>query len=253
MKVNFLSTVLFFFISCFSTLDAACQLNNSPNGSIKISFINTLNSVPIILDAVNYTNCWNENFTISALKYYISNVQFKTSNKKSIKEKNSYHLIDEENIVSKSFLCTVLPGNYLTLSFLIGVDSIKNVSGAQTDALDPLNSMFWTWNSGYIMFKLEGNSPNSTIVNNKIEYHIGGFAGTNNVLRQVELNLENNKALININSITEIVVQADVGKLWNAVHELKISQTPVCSTPGAPAAGIADNYSKAFTVIKIIN
>lgn len=253
MKANFLSMAVFFFITCFSTMDAACQLNNATNGTIKISFINTLNNVPIILDAANYTNCWNENFTISALKYYISDVQFKTSNKNPAKEKNSYHLIDEENIVSKSFLCTVLPDNYTTLSFLIGVDSLKNVTGAQTDALDPLNGMFWTWNSGYIMFKLEGNSSKSTIVNNKIEYHIGGFAGTNNVLRKVELNLENNTALINKNGLTEIVVQADVGKLWNAVHELKISHTPVCTTPGALAAGIADNYSKAFTVVKIIN
>ena len=50
-------------------------------------------------------------------------------------------------------------GNYNSLSFLLGVDSMHNVSGAQTGALDPANDMFWTWNSGYVMAKMEGASP----------------------------------------------------------------------------------------------
>ena len=52
--------------------------------------------------------------------------------------------------------------------------------------------------------------------------------------------------------ITEIVIKADLDKIWNAQHDLKIINTPVCTTPGVLAAGIADNYSKAFEIIKII-
>lgn len=102
-----------------------------------------------------------------------------TTDKKNIPELNSYHLINEEGTASKSFSFFVMPTQYNSLSFLIGVDSLKNVSGAQTGGLDPLNGMFWTWNTGYIMFKMEGNSPSSSVVNNKIEYHIGGFSGAN--------------------------------------------------------------------------
>ena len=50
-------------------------------------------------------------------------------------------------------------GDYTELQFLLGVDSLHNVSGAQTDDLDPAKDMFWTWNSGYVMAKMEGNSP----------------------------------------------------------------------------------------------
>jgi len=156
--------------------------------NLKVTFVNTINKVPLVLDSVTYTNCWNETYTISKLKYYISNVQLQMANKTINKETNSYHLINEEDTATKSFSLSMPAGKYSSLSFLIGVDSLKNVSGAQTDALDPLNGMFWTWNNGYIMFKLEGNSPQSTVVNNKVEYHIGGFAGANNSLRIVTIN-----------------------------------------------------------------
>lgn len=226
MKVTVLLPVIFFLASYISIPDTVSQASNQTNATIKISFINTINNLPVILDSGNYTNCWNENFTISVLKYYISNIQLQTADKKIIKEKNSYHLINEEDSASQSFSFFVSPGKYNTLSFLIGVDSIKNVSGAQTDALDPLNDMFWTWNSGYVMFKLEGNSTSAAVVKNKIEYHVGGFAGANNVLRRVDLNLDGNVVLINKNSTIEIIVRTDLSKIWNAVHELKISRTP---------------------------
>lgn len=253
MKVNVLFGLVFFFITCLNTLYAACQANNQANVPIKISFINTINNIPVVLDSGNYTNCWNETFNINALKYYISNVQLQTAEKKIAAEKNSYHLINEEDSASKNFSFTASPGIYKTLSFLIGIDSLMNVSGAQTNALDPLNGMFWTWNSGYIMFKLEGYSAGSAVIKNKIEYHIGGFSGANNVLRRVELNIENSAVLLDKNSTTEIIVHTDLSKIWNAVHELKISKTPICTTPGILAAGIADNYSKAFEILKVIH
>ena len=248
MKIPSVFWCLFFLISCDT---AGAQVNKQPQPDIKITFINAINKLPLVLDFAKYTNCFNEIFTISKLSYYISNISLQTTDKKTIPELNSYHLINEEDTASRSFSFFVLPNQYSSLSFLIGVDSLKNVSGAQTGALDPLNGMFWTWNTGYIMFKMEGNSPSSSVVNNKIEYHIGGFSGANNVLRKIHLNL-GDMFFIHKEKITEIVIKADLDKIWNAQHDLKIINTPVCTTPGVLAAGIADNYSKAFEIIKII-
>ena len=212
-----------------------------------------LNNQPMVLDSTTYTNCWKENFTISRLKYYISNISLQTTDKKINIEKNSYHLINEEDAGSKSFELFMTPDKYETISFLIGVDSLKNVSGAQTDAVDPLHGMFWTWNTGYIMFKLEGTSPQSTKVNNKMEYHIGGFSGVNNVLRTVKLNFVESPIILTKQKITEIIIQVDIAKIWSAINKLTISQTPVCTTSGALAVSIADNYATAFKICKVIN
>ena len=226
--------------------------NKQQKANVRITFINSINQQPLVLDAGNYTNCWNEKFTISALKYYVSNISLQTTDKKMIREENSYHLINEEDTTSKTFLFFMPPNEYSALSFLIGVDSLKNVSGAQTDALDPLNSMFWTWHTGYIMFKLEGNSPQSASINNKIEYHIGGFSGDYSVLKNEVLNFPGTPFSINNNSITDIIINTNIDKLWNAANDLKITETPVCTTPGQLAAGIAANYARAFEIIRIV-
>jgi hypothetical protein len=244
----------FFVVSQFIILSANAQINNqTPNSTIKISFIHAIDSQPLVLDSTKYANYWKETFTVSRLSYYISNVSLQTMNKKVIKEKNSYHLINEEEEDSKHFSFPLSSDQYTSLSFLIGVDSLKNVSGAQTGALDPLNGMFWTWNTGYIMFKMEGNSPESSIANHKVEYHIGGFSGINNALRNVRLNFNNGAISINKEKITEIIIRTDLDKIWKGAHDLKIAKTAVCTMPGALASGIADNYSKAFEIVKIIS
>ena len=62
----------------------------------------------------------------------------------------------------------------------MGIDSLHNVSGAQAGALSLASGMFWDWNSGYIMLKAEGDSPNSPT--GKFALHLGGFSGTNNIV-----------------------------------------------------------------------
>lgn len=253
MKIRFLFYV-FYFMWCILLADIAKgqSQNEQQKANVRITFINSINNQPVLLDAGNYTNCWKENFTISKLKYYISNINLQTTDKKIIGEQNSYHLVNEEDTVSKSFLFFMPPNNYNAISFLIGVDSLMNVSGAQTGALDPLNGMFWTWNSGYIMFKLEGNSPQSASINNKIEYHIGGFSGKAAVVKNIVLNFPGTPFLINNESVTDIFINTNLDKIWQATSDLKISQTPVCTTPGSVAAGVADNYAMAFEIIRIV-
>jgi hypothetical protein len=226
-------------------------INAQEQSNIKISFINYAGSQPLVLDSP-YANCWKENFSVNRLKYYISNITLQTSNQKWNAEQNSYHLVDESDSISKNISFYLPSDNYTTLSFLIGVDSLKNVSGAQTDALDPLNGMFWTWNSGYIMFKMEGTSPQSAALNNKMEYHIGGFSGVDNAVKKITLQLAGTTVIVKNKSITEIIIRTNIDKLWNAATELKIAETPVCTIPGPMAGRIAANYSTMFDILKIV-
>ncbi len=235
---------LYFFAAAFflTSFILPCKKNYP---LIKITFSNSVKGECIVLDS-QYVNPFKEPYTISKLKYYISDFSFINAKGKVIAEKDGYHLITEGANETNSFSVAVKPGNYKAVSFLIGVDSIKNISGAQAGALDPLNGMFWTWNTGYIMFKIEGNSPKSNIGDNKFEYHIGGFSGSNNVLRHVERKIMPLK--ITKNSNTEVIIEADINKLWDSENKIKIAETPVCTTPGKTATGIANNYSKIFDV-----
>ncbi len=223
-------------------------------GTVKITFINKVKNSPLILNTQHYTNTYGEDYTISKFKYYISNIALSHQGF-VFKENESYHLIDASNNATQTFSFDVpISHPYEQLSFILGVDSTRNVSGAQTGALDPANGMFWTWNSGYIMAKLEGTSPASPAINNKIEYHIGGFSGSNSALRQISINLAAIQTLaIQSNHTSEIIIEADIDAWWQNPNSLKFAENPVCTTPGELAKKCADNYAKMFTLKTVTN
>ncbi|MFN6086764.1 MAG: MbnP family protein, partial [Fluviicola sp.] len=116
---------------------------------------------------------------------YISNVELKNGNKVVFKEKNSFHLIDFSDTSTTSFLLTNKKVNFTSISFQVGVDSSTTLSGALGGDLDPTKGMYWTWQTGYIHFKLEG--INNFKTKKDFVYHIGGFQHPNNTLRKIEL------------------------------------------------------------------
>ncbi len=244
--------ILLFFVLPLSSYQNKNTVKEK-TGTVKIIFINTVKGKPLELNTGNYTNPFAEAYTVTKFKYYISHISL-ASGSSIFNEPESYHLIDANNAAALHFSFDVNTGNYQSLSFMPGVDSLHNVSGAQTGALDPLNDMFWTWNTGYIMAKLEGTSPQSKVVNNKVEFHIGGFMGPYQVLKNIVLNFPAGKTLIIREGVTsEIIIEADINNWWQQPNDIKIAEHPVCSTPGALAKKIADNYSNMFSIKDIIN
>lgn len=233
-----------FLLSCQKSPDEDLR-----TGTVKITFKNTVKGNPLVLNTGVYSNSFGEQYNVAKFKYYISNV---VMNGTQISAGSSeYYLVDEGNAASLSFSFTAKSQIYSSLSFLLGVDSARNVSGAQTGALDPLNDMFWTWNSGYIMAKLEGTSPQSTVVNNKVEYHIGGFAGTNSVLKNINLTVPSSiNVPLNVDpdKTCEIFIEADLDTWWQGAYDLKIAVNPAATHPGALAKNISDNYSNMFKI-----
>ena len=164
-----------------------------------VIFKTIANGKKLFLNDSVYTNSFKEIYTVSKLKYYVSNIHLIYSGKNKIKK--SVQLIDasKKNNLKVQSYGTKIKG----LSFLLGVDSLNNCSGAQSDALDPLNDMFWTWNNGYVMFKLEGKSDSSKADNNRIEQHIGGYKGAHKTMREIFLPLNENY----FNTHTNITIQ----------------------------------------------
>jgi hypothetical protein len=220
-------------------------------GIVKVRFVNTIKGKPVELNTRKYSNPFGEEYSVSKFKYYIGHLSFTGD---AVIMEESYHLVDESKPESLYFDFTIKPGTYTSIAFMLGVDSLHNVRGAQTGALDPLNDMFWTWNSGYVMAKLEGNSPQSALVNNKLEYHIGGFSGLHSVLKNISLNFPQENALaVKPGKTSEIIIEADIDGWWGPANDIKIAEHPVCSTPGALAKKIANNYSNMFRIKKVVN
>jgi len=252
MKINNM------FVCCFISLAIiSCQKTVSPNtatGTVKITLRNTVKGNPMLLFTGNYTNSFGEQYIITKFKYYLSHVNLTGSSIDPVQGK--YYLVDEADPSSLSFSFEAPVNLYSSVYFLLGVDSTRNVSGAQTGALDPLNDMFWTWNSGYIMAKMEGESPQSPVVNNKVEYHIGGFSGTNSVLKNMALTIPvpaMSKLDVREGKISEVFIEADLDTWWQGAFNLKIADHPAVTHPGSLAKSISDNYVNMFKITDIKN
>ncbi len=195
-----------------------------------------------------YTNSSGESFNVTRLKYYISKVQFYKVDALIYEMPESYFLVDESNQASTKLEIPNVPaGDYTSVRFTIGVDSARNVSGAQTGALDPANGMFWTWSSGYIFFKLEGTSPASTQAGNSYIYHIGGYHSTNNANREVEVDFAGDSLIVNGAREAEIHVIADILKVFSTPNTISIATLNTQMGSGGNALLIADNYKQMFS------
>jgi len=240
------------FFAIFSSFQQKKIFNQNTAASVKLIFVNNVKRNKIVLNDSTYLNPFGENYTITKLRYYISNIVFWEEHN-SFRENYSYHLIDQSKKESQSVKLSIAPGDYKYLDFLIGVDSLHNVSGAQTDDLDPTKDMFWTWNSGYVMAKIEGNSPDSKLVNNKFEYHIGGFSGPYNVLKEIHLNFTEKTFHFIAGKTYEIIINADINTWWQNPHDIKISERASITSPGEFAKNISDNYANMFHIEKVIS
>lgn len=246
---NKMLIILIFFSAFFISFNYIKNKYPVAPSTIKINFINTVRGSRIVLNDSMYTNPFEEKYTISKLRYYVTNVSLSNA-LNSFRENNSYHLIDESKEVSQSFSFNLPAGNYNSLQFLLGVDSLHNVSGAQTDDLDPTKDMFWTWNSGYVMAKMEGNSSSSKLVNNKYEFHIGGYAGPYNVIKKIQLDLADKGLELKAGKTTEIIINADINTWWRYPNDIKIAEHANITSPGKFALAISDNYAKMFSIEK---
>jgi len=203
-----------------------------------------------------YNNVFGEPYLVRNFKFYICHVDLinTDSGKTYHLNKDEYFLVNFGDAATTSLSLKAVASKYNRIAFTIGVDSIRNVSGAQTGALDPANGMFWTWNSGYIMAKLEGNSTVSNQPNQVFEYHIGGFSGTENVVEKVTLSFPLNQD-INLRSggSTQMTISANANSWFDGPFPNSIGATPVCTTPGNLARNIATNYGNMFTVVQIVS
>jgi hypothetical protein len=184
-------------------------------------------------------NILGDTITVQKFKYYLSHFSVTDDQGKTTMMPPSYFLVDEADASSKTIRLMVPDAKISSIRFMIGVDSTMNVSGIQQGALDPLKGMFWTWNTGYIMAKLEGSSPSSKIAGHAFTYHVGGYRQPYSTMRWVELGIPGKDT---------VHIKADINHWFKAGSELSIAVTPVCHSTGAMAARIADNFGTMFSV-----
>ncbi len=241
----------------FTSFVTSCKKDPDPEptpdtvGQVNLEFEHVVGSEALALNPQQYTNANGDQFQVTTFKYYISNIVLTKADGTIYKQPESYYLVDEDQPASKLITLKDVPGGeYAGLTFTVGVDSVRNVSGAQTGALDPTQGMFWTWNTGYIFMKLEGYSPQSE--RGGLTFHIGGFQKPNNTIRTLSPSLNNSKMLVAAGKEPQVHLKVDVLEMFQTPQVIKFADLST-SMGGPSSVTIADNYRDMFRVDHIHN
>ncbi|HTB06757.1 MAG TPA: MbnP family protein [Bacteroidia bacterium] len=236
---------VFHILVSIAVLVAAMSFIAKPHSTFTIHFNNYVGNEILELDSTTYKNALGQTYTVSKFKYYIGNISLKNKNGKEFNS-SEYFLVNEEDPPSKQItLANVPDGDYTSISFMLGVDSMHNCSGAQEGALDPINAMFWAWNTGYIFLKMEGKSSLSKSPGNLLEFHIGGYKAPYNCIRTITLTLSKN-TIVGDKSAS-INIKTDLSELFKTPTIIDFSKLSSV-TDFHNATTIANNYSDMFSI-----
>jgi hypothetical protein len=233
---------------------AICFLGMKPvtnMGYLELDFSNYVGNKLLMLDS-SYKNELGQDFTVTNFKYYVGNFRMTASNGK-VYTADRYFLVRADDPKSRRFALTTIPdGDYTSIEFILGVDSADNCSGAQSGALDPVNAMFWTWNTGYVFLKLEGKSSFSKSPGHIFEYHIGGYKQPNNCIRKIRLDLKNTPMKIHFEESSVLKIKADAAEVLKTPVTIDFAKLSSV-TDFHHATEFADNYKDMFSVLKVEN
>ena len=164
------------------------------------------------------------------LKFYLSDFQFEKDSRKHLQV--GPKLIDLEDTNS----CQLFPGfpveEYTSLHYYFGLDSTYQVSEIVDGPLNPMNGMYWAWNSGYIQFKCTGSSTLIPLLDKSFEFHLGGYHEPFETLNSIQLPIHGNKLIL------------DIKPFFEQTLDLKLIQRVMI--PGKNAQDYCRNLSKYF-------
>ena len=249
--IPILSSVILF-ASCKK--DEVSQYDPNVKADLSVEFDNIVGAADLQLNTGSYTNATGESFKVTKLKYYVSNFVLTNSNGTvfTVPQDSCYFLIDESDATTHEPILKVPEGEYKTLTFTVGVDSLRSTKdiSQRTGVLDPTaagGDMYWGWNSGYIFFKMEGTSPASMM---GFMYHIGGFGGyssaTINNVKKITLDLTaRGVPQVKAGKETNIHLMVDILKMFNGSPNISIAANPMVMFDPL-STSIANNYTAMF-------
>ncbi len=182
----------------------------------RIRFVPILAGRPLVLDGAGALPDGSL-VTVSQFRFYAGEFVFLRKGE-VISRNTDVHLIDAAEPASLTVdldLTAAATGD--SISFLLGVDSLTNVSGAFGGDLDPVKGMYWTWNSGYINVKLEGSSPMSPYPSHGFELHLGGYLPPHATVQRVVLPVSGTGPWTVSVDVAQLLIAADVHTRCNVM------------------------------------
>jgi len=242
----FLVILFFFFLNFFGCKkDQSSQTVSSSTGSLTFNIYHVFGNAPLQF-STNYVTAANDTIRIqSQFAYYFSNIKLTKTDNTTFSPGNFFlvsYTLNSQNPDSTTITINNVPqGDYKTLSFVIGVDSVHNHTVGQTGALDPSLGMCWFWNTGYIFYRLEGNFSSS---NTSFSIDLGGDANLMSYDLPATFSLADSKA---------INLKMDIQKMFQGqyTYDLKVDAKDIHSTTIPTIYKLVGNAKNMMSITSI--
>jgi hypothetical protein len=204
----------------------------SQNKKVKISFNPKWKESNALLYKTYSSSNITDSILISKMKFYISQVSLVSD--------------DSSILINKSFLIDAEESNSLFLEipeafkikqvlFLLGTDSLTNVSGAMDGDLDPLKGMYWTWQSGFINVKIEGAHIKGDGESDQFHIHLGGYRSPYVANKKMKFQIDKVSNEISFSLDLDVFIENALQKGLKNIM-----------SPGESALDLMDAFSKSF-------
>ncbi|UXP31505.1 hypothetical protein N6H18_14225 [Reichenbachiella agarivorans] len=263
------------------TLLAACDKDDNGSeidmpGTVTLMFDNVAGEADLVLEAegsthYNLTNALDQTFNINHLGYYISEIKLTGMEGTEdyvdevvygAEEPLGFYLVEEtaDGISGNTIMLKDVPmGHYTSVTFTLGVSMDYLSEGAQGGVLSEANGYVWSWNSGYIGYKLEGVAAQGAVSEHHgrlseaaaLAYHLGGEGEDFSNIKTITLDLGTH-VMISSASTSMVTITSDVLKALTGETDIDFTTLSSAHAPSA-SQPIGNNLMSAFAVTTVEN
>ena len=203
-----MATPLFFFTSCDDD-----DNNDNDEVSVFLAFENVVDGTDI--QAGQTYDIDGRNITFDIVNYYISNVRIMDDNGNMVVSSDDVFLAKEGNANSFEIGTVQDDAHAHMVMFTLGIqDTAVNLGDpsqyTSEQALSTTQNMHWSWNSGYIFLKLEGQVDTTATPDGQLDDSFIYHLGTDNLKREVsvmahgDIDSDNNTITLNFDLATAL-------------------------------------------------
>lgn len=194
-------------------------------GKIKLQMAYEFRGAPLKFEELIYQTAAGDSVQIDLLQHYLSNVWIHEKSKGWIS-------LDITKLVRYNQPSTWLMekkdlpfGEYDSLKFYIGLDSVTNHDITRWGELDPGAGMIWTWNTGYIFYMFEGKYKSANNATIGFAYHIGG----DDYLMTYQEAISDPKTLSINQTEQTVLLTIDLAEIFSTPNEIRLDNVPKVS------------------------
>ncbi|AQW97247.1 hypothetical protein M2T70_16405 [Elizabethkingia anophelis] len=274
MKIYKLLSLLFIGITLFTL--SSCRNSDSTEtedttpGNLQIKFENGFNNLgDIVLGQTAQTSSGGQKHNFTTLKYIVSNIVLIDENGKEFKynynnpDKGAFIIDQSEAKAGIVYidLADIPRNNYKKIRFGLGISQSAYLLGQDGQGIfwqkAKAAGMAWSWASGYIFTKLEGNYGSAT-PDTKFMNHCGNMGNTSanntaDLYREITLNLPMT-ARVTKNIKPSVHILADLNQYLSGQTALTLNKdNEMAMGSNQHLVNVTNNITKMFRVDHVHN